>query len=512
MWDAAKACNSHGAIMIVQAANTGLTGGSTPYGEYDRPVVLISTTRIAAILPLREGREAICLAGSTLTGLEQAIRPLGRVPHSVIGSSCIGASVVGGICNNSGGALVRRGPAFTRHSLFGRITSGGELQLHNELGRDLGKTPEAILGALDRGDTGVEERQSLGDATRDGIEPIDYAEHVRQKAPTPARFNADPAQLHDAAGCAGKLVVFAVKVPTFPAPARERSFIVGTNSPEQLALLRRTMLDRLDPLPSVCEYMHRSASDLAASHGRDICQTLALFGPSAMPRVLNLQKRVDVVGRRVGLGDHLAGRVSQKLSQLGGHPAPASVQRFVRAHEHVLLITADDGGIERLEDLLETSFSIPGLSFLPMSKKEADAAFRLRFASAGATVRLRDLSSGSCELAALDIALPRDTTDWLLRLPEELESQVLDRAIYGHFLCHVFHLDYVLKPGFRAATFEEGVKALVETRGGQMPAEHNFGHLYKAPHHVAQFYRQLDPTNSLNPGIGRTSRQLNWAE
>ncbi|QIG53439.1 D-lactate dehydrogenase [Altererythrobacter sp. BO-6] len=511
LWRAAETCTSHGVIMIVQAANTGLTGGSTPYGDYDRPVVLISTTRITAVLLLMEGQEAICLAGSTLTGLERAIRPMGRMPHSVIGSSCIGASVVGGICNNSGGALVRRGPAFTRYSLFARIAADGGLRLHNELGRDLGKTPEEILGALDRGDTGIEEEFTAFNSMGRSIQPLDYADHLRQAAPTPARFNADAGRLHAASGCAGKLVVFAVRVPTFPAPKRERSFIVGANSVGHFSRLRRAMLDHLDPLPTVCEYMHRSASQLAASHGRDICQTLALFGPAAMPRMLNLQKRVDGIGRRVGLGNHLAGRVSQKLSHLGGHPLPVLVQKFMQAYEHVLLVTAEDGGIAPLEELLRTSFASTGANFLPMSKAEADAAFRLRFASAGATVRMRDLSDGCCELAALDIALPRDTVDWLVELPDELERQVQDRAIYGHFMCHVFHLDYVLKPGFRASAFEKGVKALVEARGGQMPAEHNFGHLYEAPEHVVRFYRELDPTNSLNPGIGRTSRSLNWA-
>lgn len=512
LWRSVQACNRYGAIMIVQAANTGLTGGSTPFGEYDRPVVLISTTRITSVLPLMEGQEAICLAGSTLTGLERAISPLGRVPHSVIGSSCIGASVVGGICNNSGGALVRRGPAFTRHSLYAQVTADGELQLHNELGHNLGETPEDILGALDRGNTGMPETCSASISSRHDAALLDYTDRLRNAAPTPARYNADPARLHAASGCAGKLVVFAVRVPTFPAPGSERSYIVGTSSPGHLARLRRAMLDRLEPLPSVCEYMHRSASQLAATHGRDICQTLALLGPAAMPRVLNLQRRIDAIGTRLGLGDHLAGRVSQKLSHLGGHPLPQSIRKFMQAHEHVLLVTTDDDGIGPLEHLLETACGVPDLEFLPMSKTQADAAFRLRFASAGATVRLRDLSGGRCELAAVDIAMPRDTTDWLLQLPEELEEQVQDRAIYGHFMCHVFHLDYVLKPGIRASVFEADLKKLVEDRGGQMPAEHNFGHLYEAPEHVAKFYRHLDPTNSLNPGVGRTPRGLNWAQ
>ncbi|VEA32276.1 D-lactate dehydrogenase [Salmonella enterica subsp. enterica] len=67
----------------------------------------------------------------------------------MIGSSCIGASVIGGICNNSGGSLVQRGPAYTEMSLFARIDEQGKLQLVNHLGIDLGHTPEQILSKLD---------------------------------------------------------------------------------------------------------------------------------------------------------------------------------------------------------------------------------------------------------------------------------------------------------------------------------------------------------------------------
>jgi D-lactate dehydrogenase (quinone) len=46
-WRALNICAAAGKIVIVQAANTGLTGGSTPDGnDYDRDVVIISTLRI----------------------------------------------------------------------------------------------------------------------------------------------------------------------------------------------------------------------------------------------------------------------------------------------------------------------------------------------------------------------------------------------------------------------------------------------------------------------------------
>ncbi|MDF2984152.1 MAG: D-lactate dehydrogenase, partial [Devosia sp.] len=39
LWRVLEATVRHDAIVIMQAANTGLTEGSTPSGHYDRPVV-----------------------------------------------------------------------------------------------------------------------------------------------------------------------------------------------------------------------------------------------------------------------------------------------------------------------------------------------------------------------------------------------------------------------------------------------------------------------------------------
>lgn len=47
---------------------------------------------------------------------------------------------------------------------------------------------------------------------------------------------------------------------------------------------------------------------------------------------------------------------------------------------------------------------------------------------------------------------------------------------------------------------------LLRQRGAQYPAEHNVGHLYKAPENLARFYQENDPTNTMNPGIGKTSK------
>ncbi len=112
----------------------------------------------------------------------------------MIGSSCIGASVIGGVCNNSGGSLVKRGPAYTEMALYAQLGEDGQLRLVNHLGIRLGDTPEEILTRLEKGDyrpTDVE----YGELRASDNE---YASRVRDvDADTPSRFNADKRRLYE---------------------------------------------------------------------------------------------------------------------------------------------------------------------------------------------------------------------------------------------------------------------------------------------------------------------------
>ena len=94
MWKSIEIAVKNDMILIFQAANTGLTGGSTPNGEYDRNVVLINTSKLKKIHYLENKKQVICLPGATLHELEKLLNPFSRQPHSVLGSSCIGASVI----------------------------------------------------------------------------------------------------------------------------------------------------------------------------------------------------------------------------------------------------------------------------------------------------------------------------------------------------------------------------------------------------------------------------------
>lgn len=213
-WQVLQAAIGADCIVIMQAANTGLTGGSTPHGDdYDRPVVIISTLRLKGIQVINDGKQVVCLPGATLDSLEHTLKPYDREPHSVIGSSCIGASVLGGICNNSGGALVRRGPAYTELALYAQVDDAGQLRLVNHLGIDLGDTPEQILTRLQAQDYRASDIHNDNDRRASDNR---YAHEVTQvDADTPARFNADPSRLFEASGSAGKVCVFAVRLDTF---------------------------------------------------------------------------------------------------------------------------------------------------------------------------------------------------------------------------------------------------------------------------------------------------------
>ena len=92
------------------------------------------------------------------------------------------------------------------------------------------------------------------------------------------------------------------------------------------------------------------------------------------------------------------------------------------------------------------------------------------------------------------------------QLPEEIAKHVEKSLYYGHFFCHVFHQDYILKKGSDAATVKKMMLELLDKRGAKYPAEHNVGHLYEAEMPLVKFYQSLDPQNVFNPGIGKLDK------
>ena len=509
-WAILKACVAADVIVIAQAANTGLTGGSTPDGnDYDRDIVIVNAMRISGIQLINDAQQVVCLPGSTLNELEIALKPHGREPHSVIGSSCIGASVIGGICNNSGGALVQRGPAYTEMALYAQLTEQGELQLVNHLGIDLGETPEEILANLEK------QRYQRKDIQLDCGKGHDhaYCNHVRQvDEDSPARFNADPARHYEASGCAGKLAIFAVRLDTFVAEKNTAVFYIGTNQTETLNDLRRHMLANFKQLPISGEYIHRDAFDVAAKYGKDTFWVIKKFGTHWLPKLFALKAKVDRWAKIDFLPNHLSDKMMQALSRILPEHLPKKLWQYRDQYEHHLIVKMGGDGVQEARDYLTSYFkeSSKG-AFFECDAVETQAAMLHRFAVASAAIRYRAIHEKEVEdIVALDIALRRNDRDWFETLPLEIDQKISHKLYYGHFMCHVFHQDYIVKKGYDCMELEHQMLELLDKRGAQYPAEHNVGHLYEAKPELRKFYKFLDPTNSFNPGLGHTSKKKYW--
>lgn len=496
-------------IVIMQAANTGLTGGSTPFGDdYDRPVVLMSTRRLSGIQVINEGKQVICLAGATLDRLEKELAGFNREPHSVIGSSCIGASVLGGVCNNSGGALVRRGPAYTELALYARVNDHGQLELINHLGVNLGQSPEEILLNLEQHNYQISD---IKNETQCCASDHRYVKDVTQiDENTPARFNADPSRLFEASGSAGKVCVFAVRLDTFE-KIPSQVFYVGSNSQDDLTEIRRFLLKDLPRIPIAGEYIHRVAYDIGAEYGKDTFMFIEKFGTAKVPAAFAMKDKVDGYLEKWNMRG-LSDKFLQLLTKFLPSHLPKRMNDFRDLYEHHLVLRIENQDVEAVEQFFKQYFArhSTGNYFL-CDSDEGRKAFLHRFAVAGAAIRYRDTHRSEVEdIVALDIALRRNDREWVETLPQEMDEKILHKLYYGHFLCHVFHQDYIVKKGVDPLAMEHSMWHLLDDRGAEYPAEHNVGHLYVAKPALKNHYEKLDPTNSFNVGIGQTSKLKYW--
>jgi D-lactate dehydrogenase len=431
-WRVLQACVAANKIVIMQSANTGLTGGSTPDGDdYDRGIIIINTLRIAGLHLIDGGRQVVCLPGTTLYDLEERLRPLGREPHSVIGSSCIGASVFGGICNNSGGSLIHRGPAFTQLALFACIDEVNNLHLVNHLGISLGNNPETVLETLERG--GFTDADVAHDPQRLASDH-GYAQHVRDvDADTPARFNADPQRLFEASGSAGKVMLLAVRLDTFPQEKTTGVFYIGSNDTNELEQIRRHMLAHAKALPISGEYMHRVAFDIAEVYGKDTFLAIQYLGTDRLPLMFALKAKFDAFASRLKfLPQHLSDRIMQAASRLFPGHLPQRMKDYCNRFEHHLLLKMAGPGIDEARDYLKSLFPTAQGDFFEGTASEGEKAFLHRFAAAGAAVRYRAIHHNEVEdIVALDIALRRNDQDWFEKLPPDIEAPIMHKMYYG---------------------------------------------------------------------------------
>ena len=509
-WKILKVCVKFDVIIIMQAANTGLTGGSTPYGDnYDRHIIIINTLRINDIQLLDSGKQIVALAGSTLYDLEKLLKPISREPHSVIGSTSVGASIVGGVCNNSGGSLVKRGPAYTELALYGKVNKNGVLELINDLGINLGSNDEEILNNLENKNYSKKDVIYSEKLASDNK----YSQIIRQiDSSTPSRFNSDRRLLYGASGSAGKIAVFAVRLDTFSMPKKNKVFYLGTNDPDVFWKIRRDILSNFKNLPTAGDYLHRDCYDAAKKYSKDTFLVIDNLGTKFLPTLFELKRKVDFMSKKINfLPNKLSDKLLQFLSRFYPNHLPKRMENFRDKYEHHWVVEMSDDGILEAKDYLTKFFSAGKGDYFECTQKEARKAILHRFVAASAIGRYHALNESTIGgMLSMDIAFPRNEKDWFNKLPDEIDCLLDKKFYYGHLFCHVMHLNYIVKKGVDPKLLKEELLQTYNIRAAEFPAEHNVGHEYFAKPSLSNFYKKLDPTNSFNSGIGRTSKHKFW--
>ena len=107
-------------------------------------------------------------------------------------------------------------------------------------------------------------------------------------------------------------------------------------------------------------------------------------------------------------------------------------------------------------------------AFFECSPKEGDAALLHRMVAGGSPARYNLIHAKETNgILAFDVALPRNYASWYEFLPEDLLDQFAAPYRGGHFMCHVFHWDFVVKAGVDPESVKERMMSLLDSIGAK---------------------------------------------
>jgi D-lactate dehydrogenase len=202
----------------------------------------------------------------------------------------------------------------------------------------------------------------------------------------------------------------------------------------------------------------------------------------------------------------------QMVSRLFPQHLPKRMVDYRDRYEHHLMLKMAGDGVDEARRFLKSIFPRPRVT---SSSARMRRASRLSCSASPPPARpsaIAPSTGARWRTVALDVALRRNDQDWFETLPDDVSREIRHKLYYGHFFCHVFHQDYIVKKGRSTLDLEHRLWKLLDARGAQYPAEHNVGHLYEAKPALISHYQSLDPCNCFNPGIGQTSKYAHWRQ
>jgi D-lactate dehydrogenase (quinone) len=503
-------CASRGAAVLIQGANTGLTGGSTPHdgASEGRPYVLLSMRNVAGTAIVGSGADTklLCLPGTGIRDVGRSAAALGRESHSVLGSTFLNPSVGAGVALGSGGTQVRKGPVYTERLLWARIDEHGAVELHNTLGVSLKlETPggvDELMQFVDDGRVPPERLFPAGVAS-----DTSYAERLCESSDRVARFNADTSG-PDPCRSEGKVLVLASIHDTFPLPEQKEMFWISCRTMATADRLRKeVLLASPQDLPAVAEYMDRSTIEVVDGAARLLCFLLSKLSPesSMLQHIWDIKRWVETLPWLEGLD--LVDRLLFAFNGLFPTVLPAVLAQLNRDFEHHLIVVnaeSSRGSMERLRARLaafgEDCEAGDEIVVHECAPEEAKKVVNCRFAAAPA-FRTYCVGTGLQGLS-IDYALPKTST----QAPAFAElPPIMQRMRYSHFACNVVHEDLAFAPNVDVSKAKKQVVSCIGGCNGRLPAEHGHGTEYVAPPETRERWMAMDPTNTLHPGVGGLS-------
>ena len=231
-----------------------------------------------------------------------------------------------------------------------------------------------------------------------------------------------------------------------------------------------------------------------------------------MPGFFARKRRMDAIFKTWPfMPKHFVDKAVQFAASFWPEMLPKTMLDYGKRYEHHLILKVAAESVAETEAILDELFASNEGAYFRCTPDEGERAFLHRFSAGGAVARFAVMNAGEVGgIMPLDVALRRNDDDWFAPFPPDIADKLHTPLYCAHFLCHVFHMEFAVKKGVDVEALKARMLEWLESRGAQYPAEHNVGHLYEAKPAQVAFYRKLDPTNAMNPGIGKTTKLRNW--
>ena len=259
--------------------------------------------------------------------------------------------------------------------------------------------------------------------------------------------------------------------------------------------------------------MSRPTVEISQKYGKDLSLVIKLFGSNAIKRLYSIKSKLDSGLAILFKKENISDIILQFICDIIPCILPRRIQFFKKQFEHHLILKMENEGIEEARIFLKEFFNKENGDWFECNHNEAKLAEINRFVTAAAIIRKKNiLDKTTGPILALDIALKRNEKNWFEVLPEKMRKDIYSSFYYGHFFCHVMHHDYILKKKISPEIIKKKMLEILDKKGAEYPAEHNVGRHYVAKHQLATFYKELDPTNTFNPGIGGLPTGRNYTQ